>query len=87
MELKIILSLEEQKLLDVDEAEFSDADAIHLLFSATEKLARNSECMNELRGRVAGQPAQFNRTWHENSVLSDLVNGLERITGTGTEGN
>ena len=85
MELRIILSENEQALLGLEEAEFPESDAIHLLFDATQLLARNTEHLNNLRGHTPGVRGQLNVTWHQNSVLSDLVQGLERVTGTGSE--
>ena len=85
MEIKIILSKDEKNLLGVDETEFLEADALHLLFDATDLLTRNSDHLNMLRGNVPGVQSQLNKTWHENSILSGLVSGLHRITDTGYE--
>ena len=82
MEIKILLSEDERTLLGVEEVEFSEADALHLLFDAIELFKRNSEHLGNLRGNAPGVQSSFNKTWHENAVISGLVDGLERITGS-----
>jgi len=79
MELRIILSEDEQTLLGVETAEFSDKDALQLLFDATECLARNTERMNSLRGHVPGQRAGLNQAWHQDAVIGGLIEGLTRV--------
>lgn len=82
MEIKIILSPEEQAILGVDEAEHGEEEALPLLFDATDVLGSLTDRINELRtGPLNAQRGELNRAWNQYSMLSGLINGLKRVVG------
>lgn len=87
MELKIVLNSDERELLQVEQAEYTEADALHLLFDATKRLQLKNDHLLALRGNTPGTQGQFNKTWHENVVLNSLVEGLERFVNARQSNN
>ncbi len=85
MEIRVILTPEEQRILGVEDPEVDEGQALSVLFDATRMLQDSHAAMETLRGHEPSMRAELNSTWHRVGVLSGVVEGLKRVVGSPTE--
>ena len=81
MELKGLLTPEEQHLLGVEDSEIDEETALHMLMDVAGRLNRIEGRMQELRGGLTSEKGELNNLWHQTEVLSGLKVGLTRLAG------
>lgn len=93
MEIKLVLTPDEQEAMDASIAEFPEDDALQLLGDAASRLRQSTEELDQLRAQVPTSGDQLDddltsridRVWKSQTALRGLTTDLERVTGVKVE--